>query len=220
MTRTRLRRAVMAALTFTAAVILTGCGAGDHSSAAGGHSSTMASPTATSGQNTSPGAGNPADVMFAQMMIPHHQQAVQMADLAATRATGPEVKQLAAQIKAAQGPEIDTMTQWLAAWGTPTPTANNTGMHHGTSPSAMPGMDHSMPGMMTDADMAKLAAATGTKFDKQFLTMMIAHHQGAITMAKDETTNGANADAKALAQQIIDDQQAEIATMNKILALI
>ncbi|RKN38244.1 DUF305 domain-containing protein [Micromonospora endolithica] len=216
MTRTYLRRAVLAAAGFTAAVTLAGCGAGEHNTA-GGHSATTASPSVTSRQS-SPGAGNSADVMFAQMMIPHHQQAVQMADLAATRATDPQVKQLAAQIKAAQGPEIATMTRWLAAWGTSTPSVGATGgMHHGASPNSTPGMDHDMPGMMSHADMATLAAATGTDFDKQFLTMMIAHHQGAITMAKDETKNGANTDAKALAQQIVDDQQAEIDTMNRIL---
>ncbi len=218
MTRTYLRRAVLAAAGFSAAVTLAGCGVDNHTSTAGGHSPTTASPSVTSGQSSSPGVGNSADVMFAQLMIPHHQQAVQMADLAVTRATDPQVKQLAAQIKAAQGPEIATMTRWLTAWGMPTPTANVTGgMHHGASPSSMPSMDHGMPGMMSDADMSELAAATGANFDKQFLTMMIAHHEGAITMAKDETKNGAHGDAKALARQIVDDQQAEIHTMNKIL---
>ena len=149
--------------------------------------------------------------MFVQMMIPHHQQAVQMAELAETRAADPEVKKLAGEIKAAQAPEIATMTGWLTAWGMPAPSAS---AGHGTS---MPGMDHGMPGMMSDADLAKLAAASGTEFDRQFLTMMIAHHEGAITMAKDEVARGVNADAKALAQQIITAQQGEIDTMKKIL---
>ncbi|MGC1214716.1 MAG: DUF305 domain-containing protein [Micromonospora sp.] len=83
-----------------------------------------------------------------------------LAELADTRAADPEVKKLAGQIKAAQDPEIATMTGWLSAWGMPAPSAS-TG--HGTS---MPGMDHGMPGMMSDADMAKLAAASGADFDK------------------------------------------------------
>ncbi|MGC4806646.1 DUF305 domain-containing protein [Micromonospora sp. DT233] len=213
--RTSLRRTVLAALGLTVAIALAGCGGDDdHGSTGGAHSPAPAGPTASSSQGGNPGTGNATDVMFAQMMIPHHQQAVQMADLAATRAVDPEVKQLAAQIKAAQGPEIETMTGWLTAWGTPA----SAGMKHGASPHVMPSMDHEMPGMMTEADMAKLAEATGTAFDKRFLTMMIAHHEGAITMARDETKGGANADAKALAARIIEAQQAEIGTMNKILA--
>ena len=83
----------------------------------------------------------------------------------------------------------------------------------------MGGMGHGgQSGMMSDADMAKLKAAGGKDFDKQFCTMMIAHHQGAIAMAKDELANGTNGDAKTLAQKIITAQQAEIDTMNKILA--
>ncbi|MGI5519915.1 DUF305 domain-containing protein [Micromonospora sp. CA-259024] len=223
MTRTCLRRAVLAAASLTTAAVLAGCGADDHGATGGGHNSDTTASPAASPAPSSPGAGNAADVTFAQEMIPHHQQAVQMADLAINRAIDADVKRLATQIKAAQGPEITTMTRWLAAWGTPAPTTSITGMpgmHHGESANASPGVeaDHRMPGMMTDADMTTLAAATGTDFDRQFLTMMIAHHQGAITMAKNEISNGANIDAKALAQQIVDDQQAEIDTMNTILA--
>ncbi|MBO4208481.1 DUF305 domain-containing protein [Micromonospora echinofusca] len=159
---------------------------------------------------TGPARFNGPDVMFAQMMIPHHRQAVEMSTLAETRATDPEVKQLAAQIKAAQQPEIDKMTGWLTAWGRPTAmpgTSNGPGMHHG-----------GMPGMMTDAEMTDLAAASGTDFDRRFLTMMVAHHKGALTMARDEISSGDNAEAKALAQAILTSQQAEIDTMNRILA--
>lgn len=223
MTRTRLRRAVLTAASLATAVALAGCGTDQHGSTAGGHNSdSTASPT-LSPAPSSPGAANAADVTFAQAMIPHHQQAVQMADLAASRATDADVKRLATQIKAAQGPEITTMTMWLAAWGTPAPTTSTAGapgQHHGGSANASPGtdQDHAMAGMMTDAAMTALAAATGADFDRQFLTMMIAHHRGAISMAKDEISNGVNTDAKALAQQIADDQQAEIDTMNRILA--
>jgi uncharacterized protein (DUF305 family) len=187
-----------------ALTLLTGCGgsgtpAGGHAMS-GGHS-------ASAGLST-PAAHNAQDVMFAQMMIPHHRQAVDMAALADTRATDPAVKSLAGQIKAAQDPEIQTMTGWLAGWGKPTAAPSMGGMNMGGS----------MPGMMSDADMAKLSAAKGKDFDKQFCTMMIAHHQGAISMANDEIAKGANPDAKNLAQHIVSSQQAEIDTMNQILA--
>ncbi len=165
-------------------------------------------PTPTASAPAGAAAFNDADVMFAQMMIPHHREAVEMAETAETRASGTEVKSLAAKITAAQQPEIDTMTGWLTAWGQPAPSP---GM-------SMPSMDHgAMPGAMSPADMEKLEAAKVAAFDKQFLTMMITHHEGAITMAQDEVKEGSNTDAKALAQKIVADQQAEIATMKAIL---
>ncbi|MGN9810988.1 DUF305 domain-containing protein [Micromonospora sp. BQ11] len=199
--RTIARRAVLAGVTVTAAVVLTACGGADHSS--GGNHGMPAAPSS----GASAATVDDADVMFAQMMIPHHRQAVEMADLATARAGDPEVKRLAGQIKGAQGPEIATMSGWLAEWGRPVP-----------SPGAeMPHMGHGMPGMMSEADMSGLAAASGREFDRQFLTMMIAHHDGAVTMAQTELSEGADARAKDLAQQIITSQQAEIATMRKIL---
>ncbi|MGC5016966.1 DUF305 domain-containing protein [Micromonospora sp. DT47] len=217
-TRTFLRRTALAGVGVAAALSLAACGSDDHGSTSGmGHGMSSSPSTATTGGSAA--AGNGADVMFAQMMIPHHQQAVQMAELADTRAADPEVRQLAGQIKAAQAPEIATMSGWLTAWGKPAPMASASGGMPGmTGGSGMPEMDHGMPGMVSAADMDKLEAASGKDFDKHFLTMMIAHHQGAITMAEDEVTRGANTDAKALAQRIITAQQAEIATMNKILA--
>ena len=155
------------------------------------------------GQSTnSPMMHSAGDITFAQAMIPHHQQAVQMAKLASTRASDPRVKDLAARIEAAQDPEIMKMTGWMSSWGA-------------SMPSDMAGMD--MPGMMSTADMTALTAATGTAFDKAFLTMMIAHHTGALAMAKIELASGADADAKALAQSIIDGQTKEITEMKAIL---
>jgi len=208
MTRTILRRAALAGAAVTATLVLAAC----VSTSGGPGSMPMGNGTSGPAGGASAAAFNDADAMFAQLMIPHHRQAVDMAALADTRATDPQVKQLAGQIKAAQDPEIQTMTGWLTAWGRPT-----------TAPSTMPGMDMgagqgAMPGMMSDADMAKLRAATGRDFDRQFCTMMIAHHQGAIQMAKQEQTAGVNPDAKALATRIATSQQAEIDTMNKILA--
>lgn len=160
--------------------------------------------TATTAPPVSGAAFNDADVTFAQMMIPHHKQAVQMAGLAASRASDPEIKQLAAQIKAAQDPEIKTMTGWLTAWGRPVEPPQG----HG---------GHAMPGMMSDAEMTKLTAASGKDFDRMFAQMMIAHHNGAIQMAKDEKAGGANTDAKALAATIERAQADEVGKLEKIL---
>ena len=205
MTRTLVRRTVLLGVAAMAAVSLAACGDSSDSSSSpmSGMNQTSAAATASADA-----AFNDADVSFAQGMIPHHQQAVEMAKLAATRASGADVKKLAQQIEAAQGPEITTMTGWLTAWGKPTAAPSMGNMNTA---------DGGMPGMMSDADMTKLKAASGAAFDKQFLTMMIAHHQGAITMSKDELAKGSNSDAKTLAQKIITAQQAEIDTMNGLL---
>ena len=162
--------------------------------------------------NDSTGSGgaqfNDADVTFAEQMIPHHEQAVEMATMAQEQASSTEVKQLAAKIEAAQGPEIDTMTGWLEDWGQEAPS------------DSMGGMDDSgsdMSGMMSDAEMESMGAATGAEFDQMFLTMMIEHHTGAIEMAKTEQQAGENPDAIALAEKIEADQTAEIAQMEDLL---
>jgi uncharacterized protein (DUF305 family) len=217
------RRATLAGAILVATFALAACGGNDSGASAvsaKSHAGTTGKPAA---------AFNNVDVMFVRMMIPHHQQAVEMATLARTRAADPQVKQLAARITAEQNSEIATMKKWLTAWGQPTmmPSAPPS-MPGGMMPSAMPsGMMPSgampsgmprMPGMMSSADMAKLKAATGKDFDKLFLQTMIAHHKGAIQIARVEQTNGSNPDAKALGSRMIKEQQAEIAAMQKILA--
>ena len=155
-----------------------------------------------------------ADVTFAQQMVPHHRQAVEMAKLVPSHSTNQKVLELASQIQQAQDPEIQKMTGWLQTWGAPAPTTgmNMPGMN-------MPGMDHgSMPGMMTSDDMTKLGQVKGAAFDRLWLQMMIQHHQGAVEMAKTELQQGASNEARQLAQQIIDTQQKEIATMNQLLS--
>jgi len=147
---------------------------------------------------------NDADVAFAQGMIPHHQQAVEMAELAETRAEDPQVIDLAERIKGAQDPEIEQMQGWLEDWGQDEMSDD------------MGGMDHSS-GMMSEEDMTDLENATGAEFDEMFLTMMIEHHEGAIEMAQIELDDGQNPDAQELAQNIIDAQQAEIEEMQGIL---
>lgn len=187
--------------------LVAGCG-GTDSGSMGPDMAGMSSsaPAATTASASPTAAFNDADVMFAQMMIPHHQQAVEMADLAATRAADKEVKELAAKIKAAQDPEIQTMQGWLTAWGKPMPSE---GMDHG--------MGHDMPGMMSEDDMKKLETAKGGAFDRQFAKLMIAHHEGAIQMARTEQTQGSNAEAKELAKTIETAQQAEVAQLREIL---
>jgi uncharacterized protein (DUF305 family) len=202
MTRTALCRHVLLAGVAGVAALMLVAGCGD-----GGDMSGMDHGSGATGATAAPASGatfNDADVSFAQNMIPHHRQAVQMAELAASRASDPEIKQLAAQMKAAQDPEIKTLTGWLTAWGRPTePPRGHDAM--------------AMPGMMSDADMTKLAAASGKDFDRMFAEMMIAHHKGAIQMARDEQARGTNPDAKALAATIERTQADEVSRLERIL---
>lgn len=156
---------------------------------------------------------NAADVDFAQQMIPHHRQAIEMAQLAESRAATAEVKALASDIEAAQGPEIETMSGWLSTWGEEIPddTSNMGHMEHGNG-----GMNQ-MPGMMSDREMVQLEGSSGTEFDRMFLTMMIEHHQGAIEMSKSEQADGMNSNVIRLAEQVEADQTAEIETMRNLL---
>ncbi|MBO0851670.1 MAG: DUF305 domain-containing protein [Pseudonocardia sp.] len=204
-----IRKITTVALALVTATVLGGCGAAG--------SSPTAPPPASA---PAPAAEhNEADVGFAQRMIPHHAQAVRMAELAPTRAGSADVKRLAAAIQAAQQPEIDQMTAMLSRWGAPTAVPGT----------AMPDMDHDMghgmghdagvmTGMMSDADMGQLERARAAEFDGRFLTMMIAHHEGAVAMAGAELRDGRDAEAKALAQKIVDVQHAEIDQMRRLLA--
>ncbi|HEX6074814.1 MAG TPA: DUF305 domain-containing protein [Micromonosporaceae bacterium] len=186
------RRLAVVALAVAGSLLLAGCGAGGDDS----------EDPATSGQATH----NAADIAFATGMIPHHQQALEMAGLAADRAADPTVKDLAARIEKAQDPEIEQMSGWLRDWGQPVPT---------------PGGGHAahsgMPGMMSDAEMGSLTSASGTDFDRMFLEMMIRHHEGAIEMAKEEQDKGSNAEAKQLAESIATSQAAEVKEMRDLL---
>lgn len=205
------QRYLLAPLAALAAAALVACGGSstDNQASTTTPANTPAATTAAAGPH------NNIDVEFAQMMIPHHQQAVEMAKLAATRAGNPQVKQLAAAIETAQQPEIATMTGWLTSWGQPTTMPSMPGM-----PSASGGHDMgggTMPGMMSEADMMTLEALTGTEFDRSFLTMMVAHHQGAIDMAKAAQTEGLYPPVIELAKSIQTSQTAEIRTMKALL---
>jgi uncharacterized protein (DUF305 family) len=200
-----IRRPLLLAIIPLTALTLAACGGSNDSGMPGMDPGSMGS----MGSSSAPAAGDhsTADVEFAQMMIAHHQQAVTMATLAGTRASDSEIKSLAAQIKAAQQPEIDTMTGWLTAWGQPTAQAGGHNM------SGMGGM----PGLMSDAEMGQLQTAKGVDFDRIFARMMIAHHNGAIQMANDELKNGTSSEAKSLAQNVVTTQTAEVAQLQKIL---
>jgi uncharacterized protein (DUF305 family) len=160
-------------------------------------------------------AFNKADVTFATSMVPHHQQALEMVDLMNGRQLDPAVRELAGQIEKAQSPEIDTMSGWLRDWGKPVPAATGNSDSHD-----MGGMDmgsQDMPGMMSADEMTGLGQASGAEFQKMWLQLMIRHHQGAVTMAQAELSDGKNPDARKLARSIIDGQQAEIDQMNQLL---
>jgi uncharacterized protein (DUF305 family) len=212
------------------ALLLTGCAGGQSGSTATG--------------SGSPQVFNEADVNFAERMIVHHQQAILMADLTKERAGSPQVKQLATQIAAEQQPEIATMSGWLRAWGklapgattgtaSPVPSAGGMptmmpsagGMptmmpSAGGMPTIMPsagGMPTMMPSVTPQPGMSQMMQMHGAEFDRMFLQMMIAHHEGAVAMAKTEQASGANPQAKQLAKNIETSQTAQIAQMQQML---
>ncbi|MFJ8586480.1 DUF305 domain-containing protein [Streptomyces sp. NPDC093595] len=204
--RSVIRRAAAVAAAATAAVVLAACGGGADSPAGHeGHRST--SPNASASASAGQGAHNAADVSFAEGMIPHHRQAVEMAALAETRAASAEVKKLAEEIRKAQDPEIRTLSGWLTSWGEEVPAEDGSEEHAG----------HSMAGMMTPDEMEKLEKSSGTAFDTAFLEMMVEHHEGAVAMAKTEQAEGAYQPATDMAGTIVTSQSAEITRMNELL---
>jgi uncharacterized protein (DUF305 family) len=145
---------------------------------------------------------NSVDATFVRMMIVHHGQAITMADLAAGRAGGDGVRALAARISAAQKPEIGVLKAWLQAR---------------KLAESNPGHDHStMPGMQSDADVAALTAARGADFDRRFVAMMTAHHEGAIQMAGDVLVGGTDQSLNEIANEMAVEQSSEIARMRQL----
>lgn len=193
---------LLAGALLAGALALTACS--DDSVASHTESMDSGSAASTSTSASEDAAFNDADVTFAQGMIPHHQQAIEMAQMASERAQDPRVLDLASRIEAAQQPEIETLTGWLEEWG-----VEDGGMDHG-------GMDHG-GGMMSEDDMNALMAASGAEFDRLFLEQMIEHHTGAVEMATTEAGEGQNTEALAMANDIRDSQNAEIAEMRQLL---
>ena len=210
-TRTRALSAL--ALTLTLGAGLTACG--DDTDAGSADSSAEVSTI----------EHNDADVTFASDMITHHAQALSMVDLTLDRPLEPEVQALAEDIRAAQGPEIETMAGWLTEWDEDVPETMrdhaNAGHDMDDTADGMDdgdGMDHGdMPGMMTADDIDELENASDSEFQDMWLEMMIEHHEGAVEMAETEQEDGQYRDAVDLAGQIIEAQTKEIVTMQGLL---
>lgn len=212
-----MNRVLIAAATAGAVLLLAASNSSNSSTDA---NKSSASP-GMSGMNMGPGSGgtappmlnssasvsaqhNTADGDFANNMTSHHAGAIEMANMEAIDGYNRQVIALAKKIQTAQQPEIDLMNGFLKTWGI-APAG-----HQGEG-------SMSMPGMMTAAQSAAFFKLKGTELDKTFLTLMIAHHQGALEMSKTELTQGINPQAKALAQSITTSQTAEIATLKQLL---
>ena len=159
-------RTLTLAAALAAAVVLSSCGA--HDLGVSGVATSAPAGTAPTGGIPATGAKNAADVEFVTMMIPHHAQAIAMADLALKQATDPKVLALAPKIKAAQDPENARMSGWLNGWGAPIPAT--AGGH------AMSGMGGQTGGMMPEQELTDLGAARGSAFDRMWLQMTVRHH--------------------------------------------
>ncbi|GAA2018346.1 DUF305 domain-containing protein [Pseudokineococcus marinus] len=229
-TRPTARRAA-GALALAAALVLAGCG--DDVEAGGPAPVASSAPSASAGSSASASA---ADVAFLTGMIPHHRQATEMAQLVDGRSEDPEVTALAQQIEGEQQPEIDEMSALLESYGEPVPEGmpgegmsmdgmDHEGMdHEGMEHEDMDheGTDHGgasgMEGMMSPEDMASLEAASGAEFDRMWLTMMVEHHRGAVSMSETALEDAQDPQVRELAQRIITAQEAEISTMEGLLA--
>jgi len=199
------RTIALAATAALATILLAGCAPTPLGTPGNGtRPNASSSPAAPSSPSTSD-AHNNADVMFAMMMIPHHQQAIEMSDMIIAKSgIDPQITELAQKIKDAQQPEITKMQGWLDAWGVGDPGDMMDDMDHGN-------------GMMSGDDMSELQSAAGADAGRIFLDQMIQHHEGAIDMATDEVDDGQNPDAITLAKNIIMSQTAEIEVMTGLL---
>lgn len=204
--RTTWTRRTAAALTLALGLVVSGCG---------GDETVSETPSEVSATEH-----NDADVAFATEMIQHHAQALAMVDLTMDRPLDPEVAELAEAIRAAQAPEIETMTDWLTEWGEEIPATvrDHTTAGHDMGEMTDPenGME-SMPGAMSAEDMQALQDAPDAQFQELWLELMIEHHQGAVEMAGAEQEEGQYRPAVELAGDIVSSQSAEIETMQSLL---
>lgn len=170
----------------------------------------VSAPTADTDRSGSMGmmgtSADPSDVMFVQMMIPHHEQAIEIAELAPTHGASSPVLELASRIAAEQGPEIDQMAAMLDDWGVPQMMQGGSG--HGMA----------MNGLVSDEGMDDLRAAQGAEFDQLFLESMIQHHEGAIAMTQDPLRNGEDPELRTLLESIVTTQTREIEEMRTLLS--
>ena len=199
---------VAAAFTAVVLAVVPAACTGPADSAGDGHSDSVFSETPVI--TGKPAGFNPADITFADNMIAHHKQAIELAALVPDRSTDPELVTLASQIPAVQQPEINILNVFLVQWNE-NPEAGSGGAD------GQAGHGQSMDGMVDDATVAKLESLRGTEFDTLWLQSMIAHHQGAVEMAKTEIADGENIDAIAMAKTMAAAQEAEIGQMKKLL---
>ena len=187
-------RPALAPLLLAVTLTLAGCGGADSDDASSGASAVAsASPSAPAGPH------NAADVTFAQQMVPHHQQALEMVKLAGGHELDPEVQSLADGIERSQTEEVATMSGWLKAWSETVPTS----------------MSEPMKGMLSDEQMTRLRDTEDDRtFQASWLLFMVQHHQGAIAMAQSEISDGSNPEAIALAREIVRTQEQELGTMS------
>jgi uncharacterized protein (DUF305 family) len=155
-----------------------------------------------------PAGYNSADVAFASTMVPHHQQAIEMASLAQQRSTNPELVTLANRIVATQQPEVNILNVFLVQWN------ENPDNRAGPGAEDTPEPAH---GMVDPATIAKLESLRGPDFDKLWLESMICQHHGAVAIAKSEISDGKNVDAITVAETIVSGQDAEIRQMTRML---
>ncbi|MER5183199.1 DUF305 domain-containing protein [Streptomyces sp. NPDC002896] len=216
-----LRTAIVAASLAVAVVALGGCDSGSSDGGSAKGAGTSAGPSViapgkpgeaaetlsaadAAKKNGSDDAPNSADFAYAQMMIKHHKQALEMTVLAPTRAASSKVKRLASRIASGQAPEISAMKGWLKTNG-------------GSEEPQEQGHDHAaMPGMATEAQLKELRAAKGKAFDELFLKLMITHHDGAVTMATDVLAQGNNIQIEEMANDVIAQQTSEINRMREL----
>lgn len=206
-THTRRPAQLLGTLTLGLALTLTACGNDE--------------PTTDAGTQVSETDHNDADVTFATDMIQHHAQALSMVDLTVDRTLDPEVQQLADDIREAQGPEIETMSDWLQGWDEEVPTTmrdhSNAGHDMEGMGDSMDGLDSDMPGMMSGDDFDELENAPDSEFQTMWLEMMVEHHEGAVEMAQEEQDNGQYKPAVDLAGGVVETQTAEIDEMKTLL---
>jgi len=182
------------ALSLAAAVVLSGCGGPSVSEQRGRASSSSVA-------GTPQPIHNAADVTFAQHMIPHHQQAVDMAAMVPSRSTNPNMRVIAIHISTDQQAEISMLEGFLKEWGAP--------VNGGTMV---------MDGMVDQATMNELRSLTGPPFDRLWMDSMIGHHRGAVTMATEELAHGESPDALRMARIIVNVQQREISYLTDLLS--
>ncbi|WP_307813523.1 DUF305 domain-containing protein [Streptomyces sp. N35] len=209
-------RALAAAVALAGALVLAGCDSGDgedKAKSAGQDGASVIAPgkpgekaeeispeeAKKRGEDDTP---NSADFTYAQMMIEHHKQALDMTELAPDRAKSEKIKQLADRIHAAQGPEIEAMEAWVKNNGGPRDTG---GHDHGT-----------MPGMASETQLKTLRAAKGAAFDELFIKLMVTHHSGAVIMAEEVLSGGNNVQVEEMAADVMAQQTAEIDRMREL----